>query len=84
MFRRLQKKIDLQIERVFDTVTEGLENLRNNQGNIIYSFNPINDQENSDLQRDTQNSEVTFLQESFNEQSPSDRGSSSDSSLQVF
>ena len=61
MFRRSQKKIDLQIERVFDAVTEGLENLRNNQGNIIYSFNPINDQENSDLQRDTQNSEVTFL-----------------------
>ena len=61
MFRGSQKKIDLQIERVFDAVTEGLENLRNNQGYIIYSFNPINDQENSDLQRDTQNSEVTFL-----------------------
>ena len=33
-----------------DTVTEALENLRNNQGNIIYSFDPINDQEKSDLQ----------------------------------
>ena len=33
-----------------DAVTEALENLRNNQGNIIYSFDPINVQENSDLQ----------------------------------
>ena len=33
-----------------DAVTEALENLRNNQGNIIYSFDPINDQEKSDLQ----------------------------------
>ena len=32
-----------------DAVTEALENLRNNQGNIIHSFDPINDQENSDL-----------------------------------
>ena len=67
-----------------DAVTEALENIRNNQGNIIYSFATINDQENSDLQRETQNSEVTFLDEAFNEQSPSDLGSSSDSSLQVF
>lgn len=65
-----------------DTVTEALENLRNN--NIIYSFYPINDQENSDLQIETQNSEDTFPEESFNEQSPSDLGSSSDSSPQVF
>ena len=28
-----------------DAVTEALENLRNNQGNIIHSFDPINDQE---------------------------------------
>ena len=67
-----------------DAVTEALENLRNNQGNIIYSFDPINDQENSDLQIETQNSEDTFPEESFSEQSPSDLGSSSDSSPQVF
>ena len=31
-----------------DAVTEAPENLTNNQaGNIIYSFDPINDQENS-------------------------------------
>ena len=48
-----------------DAVTEGLENLRNNQGNIIYSFDPINDQENSDLRIETQNSEVTFLEEAI-------------------
>ena len=42
-----------------DAVTEALENLRNNQGNIIYSFDPINDQENSDLQIETQNLQDT-------------------------
>ena len=68
-----------------DAVTEALENLRNNQGNIIYSFDPINDQENSDLQIETQNLQDTLVEESFNEQSPSDLhvGSSSDSSPQV-
>ena len=68
-----------------DAVTEALENLRNNQGNIIYSFNPINDQENSDLPIETQNLQDTLPEESFNEQSPSDLhvGSSSDSSPQV-
>ena len=59
-----------------DAVTEVLENLRNNQGNIIYSFDPINDQENSDLQTEAQNSEDTFPEESFNEQLPSDLVSS--------
>ena len=66
-----------------DAVTEALENLRNNQGNIIHSFDPINDQENSDLQIETQNTDDTLPEESFNEQSPSDLGSSSDSSQQV-
>ena len=68
-----------------DAVTEALENLRNNQGNIIYSFDPINDQENSDLQIETKNLQDTLPEESFNEQSPSDlhAGSSSDSSPQV-
>ena len=66
-----------------DAVTEALENLRNNQGNIIYSFDPINDHENSDLQIQTQNSEDTLPEKSFNEQSLSDLGSSSDSSQQV-
>ena len=65
-----------------DAVTEALENLRNNQGNI-HSFDPINDQENSDLQIETQNTDDTLPEESFNEQSPSDLGSSSDSSQQV-
>ena len=63
-----------------DTITDALEILKNKQGNIIYSFHPINDQENSDLKIETQNSEDTFPEESFNEQSPSDLGSSSDSS----
>ena len=66
-----------------DTVTEALENLRNNQGNTIHSFDPISDQENSDLQIETQNSDDTLPEESFNEQSPLDLGSSSDSSPQV-
>ena len=66
-----------------DAVTEVLENLRKNQGNIIHSFDPINDQENSDLQIETQNTDYTLPEESFNEQSPSDLGSSSDSSQQV-
>ena len=65
-----------------DAVTEALENLRNNQGHI-HSFDPINDQENSDLQIETQNTDDTLPEESFNEQSPSDLGSSSDSSQQV-
>ena len=68
-----------------DAVTEALENLRNDQGNIIYSFDPISDQENSDLQIETQNLHDTLPEESFNEQLPSDLhvGSSSDSSPQV-
>jgi hypothetical protein len=53
-----------------EAVTEALENLRNNQGNIIHSFDPINDQENSDLQIETQNTDYTLPEESFNEQSP--------------
>ena len=64
-----------------DAVTQSLENLRNNQGNIIHSFDPINDQENSDLQIETQNTDDTLPEESFNEQSPSDLGSSSVSCL---
>ena len=57
-----------------DAVTEAPEKLRNNQGNIIYSFDPINDQENSDLQIETQNSEDTFPEELFHEKLPSDLG----------
>lgn len=66
-----------------DAVTEALENFRNNQGNMIHSFDPINDQENSDLQIETQNTDDTLPEESFNEQSPSDLGSSSDCGQQV-
>ena len=66
-----------------DAVTEALENLRNNQANIIHSFDPINDQENSELQIEMQNTDDTLPEESFNEQSPSELGSSSDSSQQV-
>ncbi|XP_044169485.1 uncharacterized protein LOC114973474 [Acropora millepora] len=67
-----------------DTVTEALENLRNNQGNIIHSYDPINDQENSDLQIETQNTFDTLPEESFNEQSSSDLGASSDFGQQAY
>ena len=61
-----------------DAVTEVLEYLRNKQGNITHSFDPINDQENSDLQ--SQIPDGTLDEESFHEQLPTDLGPTSDSS----
>ncbi|RMX45070.1 hypothetical protein pdam_00023637 [Pocillopora damicornis] len=62
--KTLMKQVMLNQKSVFepdaDAVTEAQENLRNNQGNIIYSFNPINDQENSDLPIETQNLQDTL------------------------
>jgi len=63
-----------------DAVSEALESLRNNQGNIIHSFDPINDQENSDMQLDVQDDSIP--EESFNEQLPSELSSSTDSNQQ--
>ncbi len=36
-----------------DAITEALEAMRNNEGNIVHSYDSINDQENSDLKDDT-------------------------------
>ena len=52
-----------------DAVTEALEVLKLNQGNIIHSYDPINDQENTDLQDEMQDEPNPH--ESFNEQIPS-------------
>jgi hypothetical protein len=51
-----------------DAITEALEAMRNNKGNIVHSYDSINDQENSDLKDDTQ---ISDPNESFNEQQPS-------------
>ena len=53
-----------------DAITEALEVMKNNQGNVIHSFDTINNQENSDLQDGVKN--ISDLNESFNEQQPSD------------
>ena len=50
-----------------DAMTEALEAMRNNEGNIVHSYDSINDQEN--LRDETPN--VSDLNESFNEQQPS-------------
>jgi hypothetical protein len=49
-----------------DAITEALEAMRNNEGNIVHSYDSINDQENSDLRDETPN--VSDINESFNEQ----------------
>ena len=60
-----------------DAVTEALEFLRNNQGNIIHSsYDSMNDQENGDLQLPEQDDSVP--NESFNEQLPTHLVSSSE------
>ena len=38
-----------------DAITEALETMRNNGGNIVHSYDSINDQENSDLSDETPN-----------------------------
>ena len=52
-----------------DALTVALEAMRNNEGNIVHSYDAINDQENSDLRDKT--TSVSDLNESFNEQHPS-------------
>ena len=52
-----------------DAITEALEAMRNNEGNIVHSYDSINDQENSDLKDDTPI--FSDPNESFNEQQPS-------------
>ena len=60
-----------------DAVTEALEFLRNNQGNVIHSSNDsMNDQENADLQHEEQDDSAPS--ESFNEQLPTHLVSSSE------
>ena len=53
-----------------DAITEALESMRNNPGRNVYSFDCMNDQENSDLQDELPND--LDPNESFNEQQPSD------------
>ena len=52
-----------------EAVTEALEWLRNNQDNIIQSYDSTGDQENADLQ--SENYHESILEESFNKQEPS-------------
>ena len=41
-----------------DAVNEAFEVLKSNQGNIIHSYDSINDQENADLQGEVQNDSI--------------------------
>ena len=52
-----------------EAVTEALEWLRNNHGTAIHSYDPINDQENAELQLEFQ--DESSADEVFNEQVPS-------------
>ena len=63
-----------------EAVTEALEWLRNNHGNIVHSFDCINDQENADMQLDTE--EELSEEDSVSEQLPSDLGVESISNRQ--
>ena len=38
-----------------DAIADALEAMRNNEGNIVHSYDSINDQENSDLRDETRN-----------------------------
>jgi len=60
-----------------DAVSEALESLRNNQGNIIQSYDSMNDQENADLHADMPDDSIP--EESFNEQHPSHLSSGTES-----
>lgn len=51
-----------------EAVSDALQWLRNNNGNVIHSFDCINDQENEDIQIDT---EEEHSEDCFNEQLPS-------------
>ena len=48
-----------------DAISEAFQTLKSNQGNI-HSYDPINDQENEELQSEMQ--DVSFPNEAFNEQ----------------
>ena len=52
-----------------DAISQALEQLRVNDGNLIHSYDAINDQENADLQIEIGNDPL--LDECFNEQLPS-------------
>lgn len=58
-----------------EAVTEALEWLRNNQGDIIHSYDSFGAQENADIQLEIQ--DESLPEESFNEQQPSHLGESS-------
>lgn len=71
-------KPDVQIvvennRRIFepsaDAISEALEQLRVNEGNLIHSYDAINDQENADLQAEIGNDPLP--DECFNQQLPS-------------
>ena len=62
-----------------EAVTEALEWLRNNQGDIIHSYDSFGAQENADIQLEIQ--DESLPEESFNEQQPSHRGDSSQTEL---
>ena len=53
-----------------DAINEAFELLKFHQGNIMYSFDPLNDQENADVLGETTDDLDT--DESFNVQIPSD------------
>lgn len=61
-----------------EAVTEALEWLRNNQGDIIHSYDSSGAQENADIQLEIQES---LPEESFNEKQPSHLGDSSQTEL---
>ena len=52
-----------------DAISEAFEALKSNHGNIIHSYDSINDQENADLQGKMQDDSIPH--ESFNKQLPS-------------
>lgn len=62
-----------------EAVTEALEWLRNNQGNVIQTYDTIRDQENADIQ-DAEDDSIP--EESFNEQLPSHLGTGSQTNEQ--
>ena len=49
-----------------DAISDALEVMKNNHGNVLYSFDALNDQENSDLQDEVPN--ISDPYESFNDQ----------------
>lgn len=63
-----------------DALNEALEFLRNNQGNVIHSYDSLNDQENADLHSEMRDDSMP--EESFNEQLPSHLASTSDQTEQ--